>query len=155
MRLFSEHSTQVMRCNTLQQMSVRAIGCWLLPFPTSNSSPPAISIKFLPLDTAQNNFGLTQHPVKQTSFTTTCLTAPSVVTLTNYPARLRKRKKRFRAGSNVVLKNNTRWRRQQSGLSKPCGRPEFKAPSRHTDNLPDRRSCQIACAGLSKRLFWQ
>ena len=70
--------------------------CWLLPFPTSNSSSPAISIKFLLLDTAQNNFGLTQHPVKQTSFTTTCLAAPSVVTLTNYPARLRKRKKRFR-----------------------------------------------------------
>ena len=38
-------------------MSVRTICHWHLPFPTSNSRPPRVSIKFLLLNTTQNDFG--------------------------------------------------------------------------------------------------
>ena len=54
-----------------------------------------LSIKLPLLYTAQNNFGLTQHPVKQMNFTRTCSTAPSVVSLTNYPALLSLERKKW------------------------------------------------------------
>ena len=111
MRLFSEHSTQVMHCNTMQQMPVWAICCSHLPFPTSNSSPPGISTKFPLLHTAQNNFGLTQHPVKQMNFTRTCSTAPSVVSLTNYPALLSLETKKWKyLVSAETFRNWHSWR---------------------------------------------
>ena len=37
-----------------------------------------------------------QHPVKQMNFTGTCLTAPSVVSLTNYPALLSPETKKWK-----------------------------------------------------------
>ena len=55
-----------------------------------------LSIKLPLLYTAQNNFGLTQHPVKQTNFTRTCPTAPSVVSLSNYPALLSLERKKWK-----------------------------------------------------------
>ena len=59
------------------------------------------------------------------------------------------------AVSNVVPKNNTRWRTNSRDFEKPCRRPEFKAQSRDTENLPDRKSHQMDCVGLFKRLFGQ
>ena len=59
------------------------------------------------------------------------------------------------AVSNVVPKNNTRWRTNSRDFEKPWRRPEFKAQSGDTANLPDRKSPQMACVGLFKRLFRQ
>ena len=64
-------------------------------------------------------------------------------------------KKTHTAVSNVVPKNNTRWRTNSRDFEKPWRRPEFKAQSRDTANLPDRKSRQMACVGLFKRLFRQ
>ena len=59
------------------------------------------------------------------------------------------------AVSNVVLKNNTRWRSSCLDFENPPRRPEFKAPSREKDHPPDRQSLQMACVALFKRWFRQ